>query len=259
MADEIDFGLTAADYARHRLGFPDELFARLSATGAGTAGQVVADVGCGTGALGRGFARSGASVIGIDPSTALVDQAKALDAEAGVSIDYRIAAAEALELDTGSVDVVAAGQCWHWFDPKAAAAEFRRVVRPGGWVAICYLDWLPYEGNVAAATEALILEHNPSWAGADGTGFHPEVVEPLVGAGFIDVASFSFDLDLAYTHESWRGRIRASAGIGASLAPDAVAAFDAELAALLEASFPGPELPVHHRVWAMTARAAALD
>ena len=49
---QVDFGRTAADYARHRAGFPEELFERLVARGIGRAGQRVLDLGSGTGSLG---------------------------------------------------------------------------------------------------------------------------------------------------------------------------------------------------------------
>ena len=65
----------------------------------------------------------------------------------------------------------------------------------------------------------------------------------------------SADVFMAYSHEDWRGRILASAGVGASLPPEHVAAFDRELAALLAARFPQQPLAVQHRVWAVTGRA----
>ena len=60
---------------------------------------------------------------------------------------------------------------------------------------------------------------------------------------------------MPYGHRAWRGRIRASAGVAASLGPEAVAAFDAEHATLLATGFPSEPLDVPHRVWALTARA----
>ena len=48
---EVDFGRTAADYARHRAGFPEELFERLAARGIGRAGPRILDLGSGTGSL----------------------------------------------------------------------------------------------------------------------------------------------------------------------------------------------------------------
>jgi hypothetical protein len=74
-------------------------------------------------------------------------------------------------------------------------------------------------------------------------------------AGFTGLETFSFDVDVSYSHEAWRGRIRASAGVAASLPPDAVANFDTELAALLDEDYPDEPLAIPHRVWALVARA----
>ncbi|HEY9156668.1 hypothetical protein [Candidatus Binatus sp.] len=49
---------------------------------------------------------------------------------------------------------------------------------------------------------------------------------------------------------AWRGRIRASAGVGASLAPEGVAAFDDELRAMLAERYPDDPMRVMHRVFA---------
>jgi hypothetical protein len=58
----VDFGRTASDYGRHRAGFPDSMFERLTRYGVGLRGQRVVDVGTGTGTgtgtgmVARGFA-----------------------------------------------------------------------------------------------------------------------------------------------------------------------------------------------------------
>jgi hypothetical protein len=74
-------------------------------------------------------------------------------------------------------------------------------------------------------------------------------------AGFQDIETFSFDVPAIYSHAAWRGRIRASAGVAASLAPDQVAWFDAELARLLTQRFPTDPLEIPHRVFAVVCRA----
>ena len=211
-------------------------------------------MGTGTGSLARGFARRGAKVIGIDPDERLVQQACQLDAAASVSIQYRKGTAEAIPLPDAVADVVAAGQCWHWFDAPKAAREFARIARPGGRVVVASFDWLPLPGNVVKATEKLIEAHNPQWRMGGGNGFHPGSVPHLHAAGFREFETFSYDLDVPYAPEAWRGRIRASAGIGASLDPARVRAFDAELARVLSESFPGDVLQVPHRVFAVIGR-----
>lgn len=72
--------------------------------------------------------------------------------------------------------------------------------------------------------------------------------------GFTDLETFSFDVDVPYTHAAWRGRMRSSNGTGASLPDEAVAAFDADLARLLRERFGAEPLRVPHRVFAMVAR-----
>ena len=246
-----NFGAAAEDYAKFRAGFPDSFFDRLATLGIGTAGEIIVDVGTGTGTLARGFARRGCQVIGIDPDERLLNQARQLDAAASVNIDYRIGLAEALPLPDEFADVVSAGTCWHWFDGPTAAREIARVTKPQGRVVVAYFSWLPLPGNVVEATERLIIKHNPSWQFGGGNGFDLTSLAHLPLTGFSNFETFSYDLDVPYTPEAWRGRIRASAGVGASLAPAEVEAFDTELARLLETSFPGKLLPVLHRVFAI--------
>ncbi|MDA1059886.1 MAG: class I SAM-dependent methyltransferase [Proteobacteria bacterium] len=250
----IDFGKTATDYATHRAGFPSELLDRLEVFGIGGMGQRVLDLGTGTGTLARQFAQRGATVTGIDPASAMLAQGRGLDAAAGVSVDYAVGRAEATGLPDATFDAVTAGQCWHWFDRAAAANEVYRLLVPGGMVAIAHFDWLPLPGSVVAATEELILKYNPAWALAGGKGTYPDWFADLTGAGFASLESFSFDLAVPYSHAAWRGRIRASAGIAASLPPDQVAAFDAAHGDMLADLFPGDPLHAPHRVWALVAR-----
>jgi SAM-dependent methyltransferase len=248
---EVDFGRAATDYVRHRHGFPPSLFERLRDRGIGIPGQRVLDLGTGTGSLARGFARASAVVTGLDISPLLLEQARALDRAEDLHIDYRVARAEATGFPDGAFDLVSAGQCWHWFERARAAAEVRRLLHPGGKALIAHFDWLPLPGNVVAATETLILKHNPSWHLAGGTGIHPRWFADLAEAGFEDLESFSYDEVVMYTREAWRGRIRASAGVAASLPPERVALFDQEHAQLLEREFPQDLLRVPHRVFAL--------
>lgn len=249
-----DFGATAEDYGRHRAGFPDSLFERLGRLGIGVPDQEVVDLGTGTGTLARGFARRGCRVIGIDPAVPLLEQARGLDAAAGVRTDYQVGRAEATGLPSAGADVVAAGQCWHWFDRPAAAREAARILRPQGVLLIAHFDWIPLPGNLARVTEELIEAHNPGWKLGGGLGVHPWWLRDLGEAGYRQIESFSYDEDALYTPEAWRGRVRASAGVGASLGPESVAAFDRALADLLAERFPGQTLAVPHRVFAVTAR-----
>ncbi len=246
---KIDFGRTASDYARHRAGFPPLLLERLSTFGIGEAGQTVLDLGTGTGSLARLLAARGAVVTGLDPAEPLLEQARRLAREDGLEITFVTGEAERTGLPSAAFDVVTAGQCWHWFRAPEAAAEARRLLRPDGRIVIAHFDWLPLPGNVVEATERLILAHNPAWTLSGGTGMYPRWLADLRTAGFHDVETFSFDVDVPYTRDAWVGRIRASAGVAASLPAPAVERFSAELTALITED----RLTIPHRVWAVVA------
>jgi SAM-dependent methyltransferase len=257
MSFEPDFGRTADDYARHRAGFPAELLERLDALGLLRAGQRFLDLGTGTGSLGRLLAQRGYKVTGLDVSSQLLDRARALDREAGVQTRYVNAPAEATGLSDSAFDLVGAGQCWHWFDRPAATREASRLLRNGGSIVIAHFDWLPIAGNVVAATEELILRYNPSWPFAGGTGVYPQWLTDLREGGFAEIETLSFDVSVPYSHEAWIGRVRASAPISGTLAPDLVHRFSGDLEGLLRAHHPQDPLAVPHRVWAVVGKRPA--
>jgi len=252
---QVDFGKTVADYADHRAGFPAALFDRLAAHGIGGVGARLLDLGTGTGSLALGFARRGARVTALDVSPEMLTEVAARAVTDGLKVETVCAGAEATGLAEAAFDAVVAGQCWHWFDRPRAAAEVRRLLKPGGRLAICHFDWIPLPGNVAAATERLILRHNPAWNMGGGTGLYPDWLADAAGAGFTDLETFSFDVDVPYSHEAWSGRIRASAGVGGSLSASAVAAFDQDHAAMLARDFPAEPLHVLHRAFAVLGTA----
>lgn len=253
----IDFGRAAEDYARHRAGFPNELFERLARFEVGVHEQRILDLGTGTGTLARGFAKRGCRVTGIDIAPELVEQAKSLDRDARVSIEYLVGEAERTGLPPASFDGLSAGQSWHWFKRAKAAREARRLLVPGGWLLLAHFDWLPLPGTVVADTEELILRYNDRWDLAGATGLYPDWLTDVRVAGFESVESFSFDLDVPYTHEGWRGRVRASSGVGASMSRGNVIRFDEKLRTLLLERHPQEPMLVPHRVWAIVCRSPA--
>jgi demethylmenaquinone methyltransferase/2-methoxy-6-polyprenyl-1,4-benzoquinol methylase len=113
----------------------DRLWRRAAAQATGlAAGEVAADVACGTGRLAEELARlaPGARVVGFDFSAEMVRRAAA-----GRS---RFAVADALRLPLGdaSVDVVTiAFGLRNLPEPAAGLLEFRRVLRPGGRLVVC--------------------------------------------------------------------------------------------------------------------------
>jgi SAM-dependent methyltransferase len=240
----VDFENTGADYAEYRPPFAAELFERLAHFGIGLPGQRALDIASGTGLLAEQLRGQGCEVIASDPSVGLLSHAQRV---------HRVAAhAEGLPFNDASFDLVTAAQCWHWFDRTLAPREILHVLRAGGLLAVIYQTYIPLPGSVAEATERLILKHRPSWRHANSTGINGQVLRDVQIAGFVDIESFSFDLDIAFSHVGWSGFIRTTSPVGASMNPSQVEQFDQEHRLLLR-DWP-PALQVPHRVFAAIAR-----
>jgi SAM-dependent methyltransferase len=242
----IDWGRTSTDYARYRPGPPDSYFQRLAEHGVGLAGQRILDLGTGTGALARRFAAAGATVAGIDISPGQIEAARRLAAEQGIAVDFRVAPAEAPPFGAASFDLATANQCWIYFDAARTVAALRRVLGPRGRIVVGYFNWLPGEDAIARETERLVLAYNPAWTGGGWDGSYED--RAAWATGTVEAAgSFVYDEAVPFTAESWRGRMRACRGTAATLEPDEVARFDADLEALL-ARIAGGHFTVLHRI-----------
>lgn len=135
------FSDRVADYVRYRPGYPPELLECLRRNCGLTPQWVVADVGSGTGLLTKLFLENGNRVFAVEPNAAM----RAAGEEFLRAYDRLISRegrAEATGLEAHSVDIVAAGQAFHWFDCRRARAEFERILKPDGWVALVWNERL---------------------------------------------------------------------------------------------------------------------
>lgn len=129
------FSAKVADYIASRPDYPAALFDWLAARL--PAAPAVLDLGAGTGLLTQDLLARGWTVLAVEPDAAM---RAACDARLGGRTNYRSAAgqAESLPCADASQDLITAAQCFHWFDIPRARAECRRVLRPGGQVALIW-------------------------------------------------------------------------------------------------------------------------
>jgi len=152
------FSDRARDYARHRPDYPGELFGEIARVTGLSAGWTVADVGSGTGISTGPFLRLGCEVLAVEPNDAMRHVA-----EAEYAAERRFRSTSGTAEDTGladaSVDLVAAGQAFHWFRFDETAREFRRILRGPGFAALFWNRRLARDSPFQRAYEALIRRH----------------------------------------------------------------------------------------------------
>jgi SAM-dependent methyltransferase len=116
-------------YARARPVYPGALGPLLARHAGGT--RLAIDCGCGSGQLAIILARCFEQVEALDASEAQLGRARSHP-----RVRYRVARAEETGLDADCADLVCAAQAVHWFDLPSFWQEVRRVLRPGGAVAL---------------------------------------------------------------------------------------------------------------------------
>ena len=123
------FSDASAQYAEFRPSYPDGLFSWLSGLCAGH--DLAWDCATGSGQAAAGLARHFRQVIATDASAGQIAHASGPD-----NVQFRVATAEASGLENGSVDLITVAQAAHWFDLTAFYTEARRVLKPGGMIAL---------------------------------------------------------------------------------------------------------------------------
>ncbi|APU39853.1 class I SAM-dependent methyltransferase [Streptomyces sp. TN58] len=172
------FDTAAASYAAHRPGYPPALLDAVEElTGRPLAGARVADIGAGTGIATALLHRRGADVVAVEPGDGMAAQLRL----AHPRIPVLRGDGNRLPLVTGAFDLLTYAQAWHWTDPARSVPEARRVLRPGGALAIWWNDsdttvpWIAeQEARLAEFFEAKAdpaKEAGPSRQTGQGSGF----------------------------------------------------------------------------------------
>lgn len=149
----------AEAYDLGRSGYPPAILDGIEA-------ERVLDLAAGTGKLTALLAARYPEVVAVEPVAAMrvvlernVPAARVLDGTA-----------EAIPLEDGSVDAAFVAEAFHWFDSVAAGRELERVLRPGGWLVVCFNfgqgEFAPGLGAPARAVLEQVMAGLPPSGGA---------------------------------------------------------------------------------------------
>jgi SAM-dependent methyltransferase len=180
-------------------------------------GETVLELGAGTGETGFEAAAllgDDGQLVSTDFSPEMVEVARRRGTELGLgNVDYRVIDAERIELDSGSVDGVLCQSTYMLTaDPAAALAETRRVLRPGGRLALSV--WGAPDRNPWASIGGMILVERghlpppePEAPGVFSMASEERTRALLDGAGFSSVRTEEVPLRFAFRalddYEQW--------------------------------------------------------
>lgn len=150
-------------YRKYRPGYPRGLVEWLRELSALKPSNRVADIGSGTGLLAELFLRHGCPVVGVEPNPEMRRTAEAhlKRYPRFRSIDGR---AEATGLGSRSVDLVVAGQAFHWFPIDRAREEFRRISNPPAFAVLIWNQRKTESTGFLRDYEELLLRHGTDYA-----------------------------------------------------------------------------------------------
>lgn len=134
------FSNRVEDYIRFRPSYPVEVVDLLRSECGLNSESVVADIGSGTGKLTELLLHSVCRVFAVEPNREMREAAERLLAASAPRFTSINGSAEATTLPNQNVDLITAGQAFHWFDRVAARAEFQRILKPRGYAALIWND-----------------------------------------------------------------------------------------------------------------------
>lgn len=243
---EFDWGKTSKDYAKYRDIYPEEYYKAILDFGLGIKGQNCLDIGTGTGVIPRNMYQYGAKWTGCDISENQILSARELAKEAGMDIPFYTTATENLDFPEKSFDLITAAQCFMYFNREVALPKIVSLLKDEGVLLVLYMAWLPNKDEITRMSLDSVRKANPSWNGGQ-TYECPLQFNDYTYSIFDMAFHKEIYVDVPFTRETWNGRVKACRGIGASLSPEEITAWEKEHMAALEKIMP-PETTIPHFV-----------
>ncbi len=215
------FSDRVANYVKYRPGYPAAVAERLREAGVLAETSVIADIGSGTGLSAELFLERGHVVYGIEPNKEMREagEEQLKNFERFHSVD---GTAEHTTLPDQSVDIVLAGQAFHWFDREKAREEFRRILKPGGYVVLMWNDRRTATTGFLEAYEDLLKMFGTDYEKVNHRQMDEKVFDAFWGKGpeAPEWKTFSVDNHQDFTFEGLKGRLFSSSYVPAEDHPD---------------------------------------
>lgn len=247
MTSEIFKG-TAWYYSRYRDPYPHALFELLRSKFRLDGRGRLLDIGTGAGHLAVPLHRDFEGVVAIDVSAEMIEEARRASTAAGAkNIDFRVMSAEEITDALGRFRLVAFGQSLHWMDPDRVLRSVRKLITPGGGIAI--LGSRSIWGG-SALWEVAVVDVVKRWLGETrraGAGTFKIPARPfeesMADTGFTGIESHRLQTSSVWDIPFIVGHLYSTSYCSRELLGDRAAAFEAELRQALLAIEPSGRFP----------------
>lgn len=248
-----DFTNVAEGYAKYR---PDYsalvLQALLRYVQADRVGFTAADVGAGTGIWTKMLSESGLVCHAVEPNDSMREQGRYYATDA--TVQWHAGSAESTTLETASVHWVTMASAFHWAKLPDALVEFRRILRPGGYLTVLWNPRNLQDNALHQSIEDLCYRHIPGIKRvSSGAAAHaPDYGKVIVESGYFQDAIFFEALhEIRMTKERYLGAWRTVNDIQSQATAEQ---FEAFLAAVAERIAPMDGIVVPYKTRAWTVR-----
>jgi len=193
-------------YVKFRPGYPSALVQTLLQKTRLEAGAVVADIGSGTGIFTQLLLDQGLKVFAIEPNANMREAAEVLFADYPhfTSID---APAERTGLADNSLDLITAAQAFHWFNSTTTKAEFGRILKPDGKLALIW-NKRKVSQPFQHAYEATLRDYVPEYGVLNHMNLTDSDIAAFFDHGHMEL--LRFDNSQQLTFSGLLGRLKSS-------------------------------------------------
>ena len=207
MASTVErFSNRVANYVKYRPTYPKEVLQFLQNELKLQSNSIIADAGSGTGISTKTFLENGNTVYGVEPNAAMRAAAEEFlkDFPNFRSVN---GTSENTTLPDDSIDFVTAAQAFHWFEPEAARAEFKRILKPEGWVVLIWNERRLDTNEFLREYEKFLLQFGTDYAKVRHDYLPEEKLGEFFTAGF---QTASFQNAQIFDFEGLKGRVLSS-------------------------------------------------
>lgn len=170
------FSNRVENYIKFRPSYPIEILAFLKKEINLSSSFIIADIGSGTGILSKIFLENGNKVYCVEPNPGMRSAAEAQLKSYDNFISVN-AFAENNSLKNQSIDLILAGQAFHWFDIEKSKKEFKRILKPNGFAALIWNTRKNDESEFLSSYEKLLLKYSIDCKNVDHKNVNEDVLK----------------------------------------------------------------------------------